>query len=170
MDLTPLAIELLDGLPANRTLGLTVVEAADGLGRVALPVSDQVRNVVGALHSSGIAALADAAALAAVLSVAPDETTARRLQPLGIQARLMFERPVRGTALATCRLDGDSKAAVADLYGRGDGRARCTTVAIIDGDGTPAAARGEFDWVLRLAPRGDDSRPGALAGHPPPSP
>ena len=67
MDLTRLAIELLDRLPANRTLGLTVVEAADGLGRVALPVRDEVRNVIGALHSSGIAALADAAALAAAL-------------------------------------------------------------------------------------------------------
>jgi len=151
VDLTRLAVELLDGLPANRTLGLFVVEAADGVGKAVLPVSDGEHNVLGALHSSGIAALADAAALAAVLSVAPGEPAARRLQPLGIQARFMFERPLRGTAVATCRLDRDTAAAVTDLYRRGDGRARVTTLTTIDGDDAPTAARGEFDWTLRLA-------------------
>jgi acyl-coenzyme A thioesterase PaaI-like protein len=90
VDLTSLAIELLDRLPANRTLGLTIAEAVDGVGRAVLPVSEGVRNVIGALHSSGVAALADAAALAAVLSVAPAEALARRLQPLGTQASLTF--------------------------------------------------------------------------------
>jgi acyl-coenzyme A thioesterase PaaI-like protein len=66
VDLTRLAIELLERLPANHTLGLTVLEAADGVGRVMLPVGDGVQNFIGALHSSGIAALVDAAALAAV--------------------------------------------------------------------------------------------------------
>ena len=71
VDLTPVAVELLDRLPANRTLGLTVVEAVDGVGRVVMPVSDAVHNVIAALHSSGVAALADAAALAAALSRPP---------------------------------------------------------------------------------------------------
>ena len=153
VDLTRLAAELLDGLPANRTLGLSVVEAADGTGKAVLPVSNAVHNIIGALHSSGIAALVDAAALAAVLSVAPDEATAHRLQPLGLQARLMFERPVRGTAVGTCRLDRDSAAAVTNLCLRGHGPARLTTVTVIDSDDALAAARGEFDWTLRLASR-----------------
>jgi len=152
VDLTRLAAELLDGLPANRTLGLSVVEAANGTGRAVLPVRGGVHNVIGALHSSGITALVDAAALAAVLSVSPDEATARRLQPLGVQARLTFERPVRGTALATCQLDRYSEAAVAELCLRGHGRARLTTATIIDADGALGAARGEFDWTLRIAP------------------
>jgi hypothetical protein len=57
VDLTSLAAELLDRLPANRTLGLTIVEALDGVGRAVLPVSEGVRNVIGALHSSGVVAL-----------------------------------------------------------------------------------------------------------------
>ena len=152
MDMSSLAVELLDSLPANRTLGLTVTEAHDGIGRAALPVNIAVHNVIGALHSSGIAAMADAAALAAILSVAPDETTARRLQPLGVQARLIFHRPVRGTAVATCRLDQRGAAALARLYEHPNERARLTTRTIIDGDAAPGAAEGEFEWVIRLAP------------------
>ena len=152
MDLTSLAVELLDQLPANRTLGLTVTEVRNGIGRAMLPVSDGVRNVIGALHSSGVVALADAAALAAVLSVAPDEPTARRLQPLGVKVRLTVRRPVRGMALATCRLDADDRAAIASLCEGRVERAQLTTLAVIDGDDEPAAAEGEFDWVVRLAP------------------
>jgi acyl-coenzyme A thioesterase PaaI-like protein len=100
-----------------------------------------------------VVALADAAALAAILSVAPGETAARRLQPLGVQARLTFQRPVRGTALATCYLDADGKTALANLYEGRHERARFTTLTTIDGDDAPRAAEGEFEWVLRLAPR-----------------
>jgi acyl-coenzyme A thioesterase PaaI-like protein len=152
VDLTSLAIELLDRLPANRTLGLTIAEAVDGVGRAVLPVSEGVRNVIGALHSSGVAALADAAALAAVLSVAPDEALARRLQPLGTQASLTFQRPVRGTAFATCHLDVAGRSALAALFDGRDDRARFRTLTTIDGDEAPGAAAGEFDWLVRLAP------------------
>jgi uncharacterized protein (TIGR00369 family) len=146
-----LAAELLDGLPANRTLGLVVTEARDGVGRVTLPVQEPVTNVIGALHSSGVAALADAAALAAALSLSPDEPTARRLQPLGVQARLDFHRPVRGTGLATCFLDRGSRAALASLFSGVDERARFTTRVTIDGDEAPGAAKASFDWVVRLS-------------------
>jgi uncharacterized protein (TIGR00369 family) len=152
VDLTALAVELLDCLPVNRTLGVTIAEAADGVGRAVLPVRDGVRNVIGALHSSGVAALADTAALAAVLSVAPDEAAARRLQPLGVEARLTFQRPVRGTALASCHLDPETTAAVASLYERRHERVHLATLTIIDGDDARGAAEGEFDWVVRLAP------------------
>jgi acyl-coenzyme A thioesterase PaaI-like protein len=150
--LTSVAVELLDRLPANRTLGLTITEVRDGLGRAALAVCEPVSNVIGALHSSGVAALADAAALAAVLSTSPDEATARRLQPLGVQARLTFHRPVRGMALATCVLDPQSRAAMANLFAGVEERARFTTRTTIDGDQASGAAQGEFDWVVRLAP------------------
>ena len=152
MDLMSLAVELLDRLPANRTLGLTIAELHNGLGRAVLPVSDGVRNVIGALHSSGVVALADAAALAAVLSASPDEATARRLQPLGVEARLSFRRPVRGTAIGTCVLDAQTRAAVENLFGGHANQAGFTTRTTIDGDEAPEAAVGEFDWVVRLAP------------------
>jgi acyl-coenzyme A thioesterase PaaI-like protein len=152
VDLRSVAVELLDRLPANRTLGLTAEEVHDGVGRAALPVTEGVRNVIGALHSSGVAALADAAALAAVLSLSPNAAMARRLQPLGVSARLTFHRPVRGIGIATCRLDAASRARLASLFQGHDERATFTTVATIDGDQVPGAAQGEFDWVIRLAP------------------
>lgn len=147
-----LAVELLDQLPANSTLGLTVLEARDGVGQAALPVRQRARNVIGALHSSGLIALADAAALAAILSLAPDEQTGRRLQPLGVQARMSFNRPVRGTAVGTCHLGAESRSALAALFEARDERAQLTTDTTIDGDGAPAAVDGQFDWVVRLAP------------------
>jgi uncharacterized protein (TIGR00369 family) len=152
VDLRSVAVELLDRLPANRTLGLSVEEVHDGVGRAALPVSEGVRNVIGALHSSGIAALADAAALTAVLSVSPNEAMARRLQPLGVRARLTFHRPVRGIAIASCMLDAPSRAELGSLFEGHDESARLTTVTTIDGEQAPRAAEGEFDWVIRLAP------------------
>jgi acyl-coenzyme A thioesterase PaaI-like protein len=115
-------------------------------------VSEGVRNFIGALHSSGVVALADAAALAAVLSVAPDEAAARRLQPFGTQARLTFQRPIRGTALATCHLDAEGRSALTRLHEGRDERARFTTLTTIDDDDAPRAAEGEFEWVVRLAP------------------
>jgi uncharacterized protein (TIGR00369 family) len=151
MDLTFLAVELLDRLPANRTLGVTVAQALDGVGQAVLPVSEGTHNVIGALHSSGVAALADAAALAAILSSAPGEAAGRRLQPLGVEARLRFQRPVRGTALATCRLDAEARAALAALFDGSLRPARLTTLATIDGQDASRAAEGEFDWVIRLA-------------------
>lgn len=151
MDSAKLAAELLDRLPANRTLGLTVTDAHDGVGRARLPVAEGVWNVIGALHSSGIVALADAAALAAVLSVAPDEELARRLQPLGTNARVEFQRPVRGVALAACKLDAEARVALETLYAGRHDRARFTTATIIDGDQAAHAAVGEFDWIARLA-------------------
>jgi uncharacterized protein (TIGR00369 family) len=152
MDLTSLAVELIERLPANRTLGLTVVEAVDGVGRVEMSVSDGVRNIVGALHSSGVIALADAAALAAALSVAPGEAVARRLQPLGVEARVTFHRPVRGTAFAVCQLDAVATAALSQLIDGREPRARFKTITRIDGDEAPEAAAGEFAWVVRLGP------------------
>lgn len=152
MDLGSVAVDLLDRLPANRTLGLRITEVGDGIARAELPVSDPVTNVIGALHSSGVVALADAAGLAAALSVSPDEATARRLQPLGVEARVTFHRPVRGIAIATCILDAMSRAALANLFSGAEERARLTTLTTIDGDRALGAAEGEFDWVVRLGP------------------
>lgn len=156
MDLTNVAAELLDGLPANRTLGLTVASAVDGEGQVNLQVREPVHNVIGALHSSGVTALADAAALAAVLSAAPDEHRARRLQPLGVECQIAFRRPVRGAARATCRLAPDVEHTLNGLYAGDTDRVRITTYATVDGDAEPMAAEGRFDWVIRLAPGSQD--------------
>ena len=151
-DPTALAAALLGELPANRTLGLSVTWAVGGEGRAALAVDEPVHNVIGTLHASGVIALVDAAALAAVISVAPDELTARRLQPLGIAAALEFLQPVRGVSRATCRLDPDARLALSELLDGSSERARFTTRSVVSGEGAPKAAEGTFDWVVRLAP------------------
>lgn len=153
MEATALAARLLDGLPANRTLGVRVVSAVDGAGVCELAVTEPVTNVIGALHSSGVAALVDAAALAAVLAALPSEAVALRAQALGLRARLQFLRPVRGTATGSCRLSDEAVGALTAMV-QGGGPASCTTVTEVRAGGAEVLARGEFDWTVRLAPPG----------------
>ncbi len=153
MEATALAARLLDGLPANRTLGVRVVSAVDGAGVCELAVTEPVTNVIGSLHSSGVAALVDAAALAAVLAALPSEAVALRTQPLGLRARLQFLRPVRGTATGSCQLSDEAVAALTAMV-QGGGPALCTTVTEVRAGGVEVLARGEFDWTVRLAPQG----------------
>ena len=54
MDLNGVAAALLDNLPANRTLGLTIAHATAGAGEVILPVREPVHNIIGALHAGGM--------------------------------------------------------------------------------------------------------------------
>jgi hypothetical protein len=70
----------------------------------------------------------------------------------GVHARFAFHQPVRGTALARCELDARGRAALERLFEGDDERASFTTLTVIDGDGSPRAAEGEFDWMVRLAP------------------
>jgi acyl-coenzyme A thioesterase PaaI-like protein len=152
VDRTAVAAALLDDLPANRTLGLTITGAAHGEGQAVLPVREPVHNIIGALHASGVSGLADAAALAAILSAAPDEATARRIQPLGIRLEIDFRRPLRGIARARCRLDDHAANALADLFALTAPTVGLSTVTTIDGENEPAAAVAVFEWTIRLRP------------------
>ena len=127
-------------------------QACDGRGVAGLAVSEPVHNVIGSLHSSGVVALADAAALAAVLSTAPDEATARRLQPLGVQAEVVFHRPARGVAEAVCRLDSVAEQALADMYAGNRHQIRVNTRIEIGTSANAVAAEAVFTWAIRLAP------------------
>lgn len=55
MDATQLAAELLEPIPAHRTFGLRVVRAVEACAEVALTVHPALTNVIGSLHSSGLA-------------------------------------------------------------------------------------------------------------------
>jgi acyl-coenzyme A thioesterase PaaI-like protein len=83
MDVTRLARSLLEPIPAHRLLGITVLRAAGGVGEVALVTSDAMTNVIGALHSSGLVALADAAGLAAVIAASEVADDFDGVVPLG---------------------------------------------------------------------------------------
>ena len=149
MDATELARSLLEPIPANRLLGIEVLRAADGIGEVALVTTGAMTNVIGALHSSGLIALADAAGLAAVIAASEAADSFRGIVPLGAEATLEFRVPARGRLVASCTLDPAARQALAPvLSGRCD-RVKIATVAdITDAAGT-IACRGTFEWSIR---------------------
>ena len=106
MDVTPLARKLLEPIAAHRTLGIEVRWAGDSHAEVTLSTPPEMTNVIGSLHSAGLAALVDATGLAAIIGACEHEDDFDGILPLGKAAALQFHRPARGQLSATCRLDG----------------------------------------------------------------
>lgn len=71
MDVTERARALLEPVPAHRTAGIEVLRAADGAAQVALTTPYVLTNVIGSLHSGGLAALVDAVGPAAIIALRP---------------------------------------------------------------------------------------------------
>lgn len=149
MDLTFLAAGLLEPIPANATLGIRVVTAAEGCAEVAMPAAPDRANVVGAMHSSGLIALIDATCLAAVIAMADEGAPFEDIVPLGAAAHLEFLAPARGPLAGRCDLDPEARAAVTRLLaGETDKVSAATTAEIRDPDGS-VVCRGTFDWRMR---------------------
>ena len=151
MDATRLAAGLLEPIPAHQLFGLKVLRAVDGAAEVGLQVAAQMTNVIGSLHSSGLIALVDATALAAIVSAVTEEREFENVTPLGTLAQLEFLAPARGRLIGRCSLDATELAALRALF---EGEARkaelSTAVAILDGDAS-VVCRGTFTWKLRRA-------------------
>jgi acyl-coenzyme A thioesterase PaaI-like protein len=149
MDATPFAASLLESVPANASFGLQVVRAVDGLGEVAIPETPAFGNVIGALHSSGLIALIDAAALAAVISAADTPDQFDGVLPLGSVAQAEFLAPARGRIVASCDLPADDHAALAAFYAGHTNRIKLTTWAdLLDPTGA-VVCRGSFTWSIK---------------------
>jgi acyl-coenzyme A thioesterase PaaI-like protein len=149
MDLTDLARRLLDPIPAHRTLGLEVLRAKDGIGKVSAEVPPALTNVIGSLHSSGLITLVDAAGLAAIIGAISGPDDFAGIAPLGAAAELRFLAPARGRLVATCRLEEEERASIAALCSGTAPDARAMTeTEITDADGV-VVCRGSFDWRLR---------------------
>lgn len=154
MDMTALARTLLEPVPAHRTAGIQVVRAADGVAEIASEVPQELTNVIGSLHSSGLIALLDAAGLAAIVGASGTPEDFDGIVPLGAAATLEFLTPARGRLLAVCRLDDEARAALRPLLSGETDRARFSTHAeITDATGT-TVCRGSFDWSVRRRRRG----------------
>jgi acyl-coenzyme A thioesterase PaaI-like protein len=149
MDATALARRLLEAVPANRTAGLEVLYAVDGLSRVALTTPPELTNVIGSLHASGFVALLDATGLAAVIAACRTEQEAETLVPLGASATIDFRAPGRGRLVAECTLDDDGRLALDRLLSGDTERARMgTTTEIMDRTGSVVCS-GTFRWNIR---------------------
>ncbi|WP_329387525.1 PaaI family thioesterase [Streptomyces sp. NBC_01716] len=149
MDVTEQARALLEPVPAHRTAGIEVLRAADGAAEVALTTPHELTNVIGSLHSGGLAALIDAAGLAAIIAAGESEDAFQGVVPLGAQASLEFLAPARGRLVATCRLDDEASRALRPVLARETDRARVTTrTEVVDSAGV-LVCRGSFEWSVR---------------------
>lgn len=151
MDCTRLAARLLETVPANRGLGLRVLRAGAQGAEVVLDDVAPFANVIGALHSSGLIALIDAAGLAAMIGACRSESEFDGITPLGITASVQFLAPARGPLTARCRLEPFEASVLRELL---EARVRKeeleTCVDVVDADGL-VVCRGRFTWKLRRA-------------------
>lgn len=148
MDLTGVARSLLGPMPAHRTMGLEVLQAADGVGVVAMRVRPELTDVIGSLHSSGLITLIDAAGLAAIIGAGPSGTSLDGVVPLGSSAAVRFRAPARGRLVATCALDDTARRALAETFA-GAARVRFSTTAVVAGENGAVVCEGSFDWSVR---------------------
>lgn len=151
MDLTALARRLLEPIPANKTLGLRVLRAADGAAEVTAGPAPAFANVIGSMHSSGLVALLDAAGLAAVIAAARDEAEFDGVVPLGFAADVRFLAPARGKLVAACALGEAATELVRTLFDGTAARIRLSTTAEITDEHGTAVCAGEFRWSVRRA-------------------
>ncbi|MFF4505337.1 PaaI family thioesterase [Streptomyces sp. NPDC001401] len=149
MDMTALARTLLEPIPAHRTAGIEVLRAADGAAEVVLETPQELTNVIGSLHSSGLMALVDAAGLGAIIACGTRTGDLDGIVPLGTVAKLEFLAPARGRLVAACRLTDEARHALQPLLAGESEKARLSTQAeVTDAAGTPVC-RGSFDWSVR---------------------
>jgi acyl-coenzyme A thioesterase PaaI-like protein len=149
MDSTDLARQLLLAVPANRRVGLEVLQAADGIGRVSVTTSDDLSGVIGSLHAGGLTALVDASGLAAILSVCATEEQARSLVPVGRSAALNFRAAGRGRLIGECVLDRDAVHALRHLLGDVGRRVALHTTSMISDESGNIVCAGTFHWSVR---------------------
>jgi acyl-coenzyme A thioesterase PaaI-like protein len=149
VDATRIAAALLEPIPANRAFGIEVLSAVDGSAEVALVVAPEFHNVIGSLHSSGLVALLDATALAAIVAAAADERELRDLTPLGSTAHAHFLAPARGRLVGRCTLTDQATAELRALLGGQQRKAQLETLVEISDADDAVVCRGTFTWKLR---------------------
>jgi acyl-coenzyme A thioesterase PaaI-like protein len=149
MDVTARARALIEPVPAHRTAGITVVQAANGAAEVAMTTPPGLLNVIGSLHSCGLITLADAAGLAAIIAASSTERDLDGVLPLGVAATMRFLSPARGRLLARCSLSEEARQAVSLLLSGEQDRTRATTVASITDEPGTLVCEGIFQWSIR---------------------
>jgi acyl-coenzyme A thioesterase PaaI-like protein len=152
LDSTDLASDLLEPIPANRSFGIEVLHAAHASAEVCMLVPQEMTNVIGSLHSSGLIALVDATGLAALISAATEADQLEGVIPLGSVARIEFLAPAHGLLVGRCTVAVDDLAAIESVYRRRRAKAELMTVAEIYDSRETLVCRGSFTWVVRRDP------------------
>src|SRR5262245_41605777 len=146
MDTSVLARRLLGPIPVHEAVALDVIRAADGEAEVALGRTLGLTNVTGALHSSALITLIDAAGLAAIISAARDDTEMNGVSALGAAASLRFLRPALGPLVATGRLDDEAREPLRALLSGKVDRVAIHTSAVVTGTDAVTVCDGQFRW------------------------
>lgn len=152
MNMTALARSLIEPVPARRTVGIRVLNAANGNATITMDTPVTVTNVIGSLHSSGLVALVDAAGLAAIIAGCDLPAEFDGVLPVGRSAALQFRAPAFGRLVAVCSLTTDARQSLRDLCSRGTDKVRFSTVADVMDSTSTIVCSGEFRWTARRMP------------------
>jgi acyl-coenzyme A thioesterase PaaI-like protein len=149
MNTTALARRLLAPVPVHQAIKLEVITAAHGRAEVRMADAAGLTSPAGALHSSGLITLIDAAGIAAMIAAAEDDDAFADVSVLGAAASLEFLRPARGPLTAVCELDPDAVAALRPLFARTTDKVSvCTSARVHDADAV-VVCEGRFRWRVR---------------------
>jgi acyl-coenzyme A thioesterase PaaI-like protein len=148
METTLAAQRLLHPIPANHTLGLSVTHAVDGTAEVEVQAAPNLANVVGSMHSSGLMALADAAGLAAFISMARSDEELDGVIPLGASAEMQFLAPARGVLVARCTLGHQDGAWARGLFAGHVDHIHISTATDVRSKGQ-LVATGRLHWSIK---------------------
>ncbi len=151
MDKTVLARRLLAPVPAHRAVQLDVLSAVDGRAEVSIGAATGLTSPIGALHSSGLITLVDAAGIAAMIAAVEDDEAFTGVSVLGTRASLEFRRPALGRLTAVCQLDPDAFGALLPFFARTSDKVTVPTAAEVRDDLGVVVCAGEFRWSVRRA-------------------
>lgn len=151
MDMTVIAQRFIEASPASRLARIEVLRAIDGHADVAMDTAVSLTNVMGSLHSAGLAVLVDAVGLAAIVSTGA-ETDFEGIVPLSRAATFKFLEPARGRLTASCSLKDNARAMLDSLWSRANDRARFSTHGVVTNSSGVVVCRGTLDWSLRVRP------------------
>ncbi|AFM20017.1 hypothetical protein Mycch_5334 (plasmid) [Mycolicibacterium chubuense NBB4] len=149
--MTVIAQRFIEAVPANRLARVEVLRAVDGHAVVAMDTAVALTNVIGSLHSAGLAVLVDAVGLAAIVSTGA-ETDFEGIVPLSRATTLKFLEPARGRLTASCSLKDNARAMLDSLWSGANDRARFSTHVVVTNSSGALVCRGSLDWSLRAQP------------------
>lgn len=137
-------------VPFLDTVGITVLEAADGRGRARIDDGPAVRNHLGTLHAAAAFGVAEAASGAAVVGVLADrllpDGEGRAVRAVVSDADISYRRPARGGVVADAAVTelAPEELTPDELVRR---RNVSVTVELTDEEGRPVGQAG-FHWVI----------------------
>jgi acyl-coenzyme A thioesterase PaaI-like protein len=162
LDSTHLATKLLGPVPANESLGIEVLHAANASAEVCMLVPPGMTNVIGSSHSSGLIALIDATGRAALIAAATDEGQLEGVMTLGSVARVEFLGQAHGLLIGRCTVEVDDLASIEAVYEWRESTVQLATAVDVFDSSETMVCRGSFIWSVTRRGNGGPTRTAGL--------